>query len=158
MSTEKTELMVAAVSFAGNEHEVAKGLTLPSDHPIVLKYPKYFVRQALGNEALLTRAREIEHASEQLREKQAAELRAARIRQGAKFDAADDATVESIKRSVRSNGDLTLIHDPHSGLVVGARTKPEVLERARQAAARMEQNNSSAMGQYTAALQAEREK
>jgi hypothetical protein len=154
------ELMIAAYSFVSDRPyplEVKRGLTLLSDDVIVTTHPKAFVPQSAGAQALGARANEMERAMEQLREKQREELRQARIRQGTKFDPSDDAVAESVKRRVRSDDELELVHDALTGIVIGARLKPEVLERARQRAEKAERDGTNAIAQQAAALQAARE-
>jgi hypothetical protein len=151
------ELVMAVISFANNEHSVARGLQLPPDHELVQRYPKYFIPVSAGDEAAIRRARDIEHATEAIQEKQRAELRAARIATGTRFAADDDAYTEQTKRQVRSNSDLELVRDPETGLVTGFRTKPAIAEAARERAEKAEQSGDSLAAQSAAEFQRRRE-
>lgn len=153
------DLMVAAIAFVSDVPypiEIKRGLTLLETDPVVEAHRKYFVPQSAGNQALIRRAGEIERAMEQFRDKQKAEQRAARIAQGAKFDPSDDATAESLKRQVRNDDSLELVHDA-SGFVIGARTKPALVEAARQRMEKAAKNGESVAAQRIAEMQRARE-
>jgi hypothetical protein len=152
------ELMTAVFSFAGSDHEVRKGFQLPSDHALVKRFPRFFVPVAAGEEAAVRRAGEIERETAALRDRQRDELRDARIAMGTKWAAEDDANVEACKKSVRANSDLQLVHDPLTGLVLGVRTKAEVIESRRRDVERAQQNALAEEAQRAAFAQAERER
>lgn len=124
--SKEPELYVAVESFVSSvpsEIAIPRGMTLPGDHEVVKHHSKFFVPFNLGEQAIVSRRVEIEQAMERLREKQMADLRATRIAQGARPDPSDDMTAEGAKRAVQANGDLELVHDDRTGLVIGARSK-----------------------------------
>lgn len=127
--TDTAELMVAAFSFVSDVPyaiEIKRGLTLLASDPIVQAHPKAFVPQSAGEQALVHRANQVQSAMESLRVDQMANLKAARIAAGSKFDGADDATVEASKKLARSDSTLELVHHEHTGLVIGVRPKGTV--------------------------------
>jgi hypothetical protein len=108
---------------AGIEITVPRGFVATSDNPIAQKFAKVFVPVVGGAEIVAKRRFEIAQATEAARAKPRDDLRAARIAQGDRPDPADDLNVEAIKKAVKANSDLELVHDPQTGLVTGARSK-----------------------------------
>jgi hypothetical protein len=118
----KDELMMAAFAFSGEDHEVKKGLQLPSDHDLVKRFPRYFVPVSAGQDAALQRAHEIERAMEAIREKHKAEARAASVAAGTRILPSDDATAEASKRVAAADSRLELVYSDN-GIVTGVRPK-----------------------------------
>jgi hypothetical protein len=120
------ELMVAVESFTSSvpdEIAVKRGLTLPADHDIVRLHPKFFIAHAAGEQAAVERRNEIERAMEQLREKQRADERAARIARGNRIDPSDDAITVAAKTAAQTDARLQLVYDPN-GNAIAVRPKP----------------------------------
>jgi hypothetical protein len=151
-------LMQAIFSFSGHEYSVPKGLQVPSDDPLALKFPRFFVPVSGGEPAVRIRVREVEHETAMLNARRAAELREARIAQGSKWAAEDDAIVEAFKRAVRSDPALELIHDSLTGMVTGVRTKADVIESRRRNVEKAHANALAQEAERAAAAQVERER